>query len=483
MLRFMLAALALGSAPVSAAWHRASSSHFVIYADEDPETLRAFAQKLERFDKAVRTARGMKDPRLGDDNRLTVYVVADSTAVTKLHHGSDSSVAGFYRSRAVNAHAVVPRKVSKQAQITPDVVFFHEYAHHLMFQDFTTPMPSWLVEGFAEFYGMADVYSDGSVGLGGAPVHRGRTLRQKTNPLPFTQMLGGANPSTGMERNSLYARGWLLTHYLTFSKQRSGQLEAYLNALARGIGSADAARQAFGNVDQLEVETEKYLQADKFPYLTLPASSLPIGIVNVASLGVGGDAIMPLRLRLAAGADENKAALAAKIREVAGRYPVDALVQLTLAEAEFADGRNAAARLAGQKALSLDDKSVPAMVLIGQAVMADAKAKVAGATFAEARGWFNRANRLDPENPAPLLMFYNSFVAEGVTPTHNAISAMRYAAALAPQDLGLRLLTAKSLIAEGKKAEARIALIPIAYYPHGGRPAEEARRLLDLAAK
>ncbi len=483
MLRYVLVSVALVSAPVSAAWHRASSSHFVIYADQEPEALRAFAQKLERFDKAVRTARGMKDPTLSNGNRLTVYVVADTTAVTRLHHGSDSAVAGFYRPRAVNAHAVVPRKVSKQAQITPDVVFFHEYAHHLMFQDFTTPMPSWLVEGFAEFYAMADVNADGSVGLGGAPVHRGRTLRQKVNPLPFTQMLGGASASTGMERSSLYARGWLLTHYLTFSKQRNGQLEAYLNAMARGIAPAKAARQAFGNIDQLEVETEKYLQADKFPYLTLPATALSISTVDVVPLGAGGDAIMPLRLRLAAGADEDKAELAEKIREVAGRYRADPLAELTLAEAELAAGRNAAARITGERALSLDSQSVPAMLVVGQAIMADAQAKVEGANFAEARSWFNRANRLDPENPAPLLMFYNSFVAEGDRPTPNAIAAMRYAAALAPQDLGLRLLAAKSLIAEGKIAEARAALIPIAYYPHGGRLAEEARRLMERGRK
>ncbi len=483
MLRFILAALALFSAPVSAAWHRASSNHFVIYADEDPETLRAFAQKLERFDKAVRTARNMKDPKLGDGNRLTVYVVSDSTAVTKLHRGSNSAVAGFYRPRAVNAHAVVPRKIGKQSQITPDVVFFHEYAHHLMFQDLTTPMPSWLVEGFAEFYGMADVNSDGTVGLGGAPVHRSRTLRQRVNPLPFTQMLAAASVSTGMERNSLYARGWLLAHYLTFSKQRAGQLEAYLTAMAQGIAPAQAARQAFGNLDQLELETEKYLQADKFPYLTLPASTLPIGRVSVEPLSVGGDAIMPLRLRLAAGADENKSVLAARIREIAASFPADPFVQLTLAEAELADGRNAAARVAGEKVLSLDGKSVPAMLVIGQAIMADAKAKVAGATFPASRGWFNRANRVDPEDPAPLLMFYNSFVAEGIRPTPNAIAAMRYAAELAPQDLGLRLIVAKSLIAEGKTAEARVVLIPIAYYPHGGQLTEEARRLIDQGKK
>jgi hypothetical protein len=483
MLRTILAAMVLVATPASAAWHRASTSHFVIYADEDPAKLRAYAEKLERFDRAVRAGRAMKDPKLGAGNRLTVFVVADSTAVTRLHRGNDSRVAGFYRPRAIDAHAVVPRKINKQSQITPDAVFFHEYAHHLMFQDFTTPMPSWLVEGFAEFYSMADVNADGSVGLGGAPVHRGRTLRQRVNPLPFTQMLGGASPATGPERSSLYARGWLLAHYLTFSKSRAGQVEAYLNAMARGTTPADAARQAFGNIDQLEVETDKYLQADKFPYLTLPAASLPIGTVEVTALSAGGQEIMPLRLRLVAGMDENRVDLAARIRAIAQPFGTDPLVQLTLAEAELSVGNNTAARAAAERALAVEENYVPAMLVLGQAIMADAKATLPGATFAAARSWFNRANRIDPESPAPLLLFYNSFVAEGVRPNANAIAAMRYAAALAPQDIGLRLLVGKSLLAEGKTAEARAMLIPVAFYPHGGRLAEEARRLIDQPTK
>jgi tetratricopeptide (TPR) repeat protein len=329
---------------------------------------------------------------------------------------------------------------------------------------------------------MADINANGSVGIGGAPVHRARSLRQTNNPLPFTQMLAGANPTTGPERASLYARGWLLAHYLTFSKERAGQLDQYLALMARGASADDAARQAFGDIGQLEVETEKYLRADKFPYLTLPASAVPIGKVEVTTLSPGGQAIMPLRIRLEAGADENKADLAARIREIAAGYPADELVQLTLAEAELSVGRHAESIAAAERALKANDKSVRAMLVMGQAVQAQAKAKVVGATFTAARGWFNRANRLDPENPGPLLYFYNSFVAEGVRPTANAVAALQYASALAPQDMGLRLVAAKSLLAQGRKAEASKALIPVAYYPHGGRLSEEARRLLDQAS-
>lgn len=482
-LRYLLIGLLAATSPVQAAWQKASSPHFIIYADEEPAKLKAYAEKLEKFDRAVRAAREMKDPKLGESNRLTIFVVPDTTAVAKLMRGANPSIGGFYRVRAVNGLAVVPRNVGKEALKIADSIFFHEYAHYLMFQDFSTPMPSWLTEGFAEFYSMTDINADGSVGIGGAPVHRSRVLRQTRNPLPFSQMLAGANPKTGPERAALYARGWLLTHYLTFSKARQGQLERYLELMAAGVSAGDAAQQAFGSPNQLEVETEKYLLADKFLYLTLPASSLPIGEVRVTALSAGGQAIMPLRLRLEAGGDEDKAELARQIRAAAAPYPNDPFVQLTLAEAELADKRPAEARTAAERALAGDDKLVAAMMVMGQAIQAQAKAKVPGATFTAARGWYNRANRLDPESPGPLLYFYNSFIAEGVAPTTNAIAAMRYAGELAPQDMGLRLLMAKSYLMEGKKAEARRVIAPVAYYPHGGRLAEEARKLIEQINK
>ena len=42
-------------------------------------------------------------------------------------------------------------------------VFFHEYLHHLMLQDATAAYPTWMTEGYAEFFATAEIRSDGSV--------------------------------------------------------------------------------------------------------------------------------------------------------------------------------------------------------------------------------------------------------------------------------------------------------------------------------
>src|SRR5512139_2220501 len=120
-----------------AAWHQASSTHFVIYSDEKPERLREFATRLEKFDQAVRFARSMQDNPPGQGNRLTVFVVSNIGQVQKLSQMKDRDIAGFYTGRATGSIAFVPRKAGdgSKTDLDPDTIFFHEYSHHLMMQE------------------------------------------------------------------------------------------------------------------------------------------------------------------------------------------------------------------------------------------------------------------------------------------------------------------------------------------------------------
>ena len=293
-------------------------------------------------------------------------------------------------------------------------------------------------------------------------------------------MLGAERPRTSPERGALYARGWLLAHYLTFSPKRRGQLESYLTGMANGAAPIDAAKSAFGDLTALERETENYLRADKFPYLTLPQSQISIGNVTVEPVSPGNATIMPLLMRLKAGTDNaNRAGLAAEIRKAAMPFPRDPSVQVVLAEAELIAGDPRAAEDAADRAVAVNPRHVEALILKGRAVMARAAATQAGAGFVDARNWFMRANKVDPEDPEPLILFYHSYRAQKVQPTKNAIAALHYAASLAPQDSRLRLDNARQYLSDGETSKARKALIPLAYNPHGGSLSDEARRLIQ----
>ena len=373
--------------PASAEWQRASSPHFIIYANETPDKLRAFAQKLERFDKGVRIARSMKDPPVGDGGRLTVLVVPGAFDVRMLHPATGGNMLGFYTPRYWGSVAVVPRQLALNSSTTPETVFFHEYAHHLMFSDFTTPVPAWLVEGFAEFMSTADINPDGSVGLGGGAVHRASTLRRPDRArVPLSILLGGERLRDANERAALYARGWLLAHYLTFDTARRGQIEAYLAAIAAGRSQIDAARTVFGDLAKLDQELDAYFRADKLPYLTIPAAQVKIGAVAVEPVGTGAKDYVPLMMKVQVGVEKGqRARLAADARRFAALYPGDPQMAMILASALLYNEDFVAGDAAADRAIALNPTSAEALILKARALAGRAKSGDKAVTFANAR--------------------------------------------------------------------------------------------------
>lgn len=484
--RVLAAVVALSIGTVcEAAWQRASSAHFVIYADENPAELRSFAEKLERFDKAVRTVRGMDDPPVGDGNRLTVFVVRGDYDVQKLMHDKTGYVRGFYIPRASGSVAFVPRSSGNGSQwdLDASTVFFHEYAHHLMMQDLHTPLPPWYVEGFAEFMSTASFDRDGSVGLGNAPKHRAYSLVMGAK-LPIERLVDGSMPRTGTEAHeSLYARGWLLTHYLTFEPTRRGQLQEYVDGIAKGVAPLQSARNAFGDLKQLDHELDKYIQRPRIMMVKVAAAALTIGPIDIQSLTPGASAVLPLRIQSKRGVNSQTAEpLAMQVRTVETRYPADELVERTLAEVELDARHPDASEAAADRALKANPRSTEAMIYKGRAIAERAEKlqdPARDTAFEQARHLFVAANKIDTEDPEALMMFYRTFVMEGIRPTANAVAALHYASELAPQDKGLRMNSAMRYLADGQVKEAREALAPIAYDPHGTEMAAAARAIID----
>lgn len=492
-----LAALAL-SAPATAGWYRASSKHFVIYSDQKPETLRQFAENLEKFDGAVRAVRGMDDLPLSQGNRVTIFRLRDAAEVQRLVNDKTGFIQGFYRGRAAGSLAFVAPGESSNARpqsytgsrmvyqqpntnLGENTILLHEYSHHLMMQDLRVPYPEWLVEGFAEFMSTAQFEKDGSVGLGLPATHRLYGLLNGT-PLPLETILSGNyDKITAEQRESIYGRGWLLTHYLTFEPSRKGQLAAYLTALAAGTRPLDAARQSFGDLEALDRDLEVYLNRTKLRYVRVTGSSA-VAPVQITPLSAGASAVLPLLIEVKNGVPANAAeGLAAKVRAVEALYPGDELIETTLAEAELDANHPESAEAAADRAARANPNNTEAIILKGRGIAAraaTAEGTSRHALYEQARRTFIAANKIDAEDPESLMEFYLTFPREGIRPSDNAIAALHYASDLAPQDLGLRMNSAMQYLDAGKTADARRALIPIAYDPHGEDFAQTARDMI-----
>nr|NUR37403.1 hypothetical protein [Sphingomonas sp.] len=482
-MRFLLASLtavaaAALSTPASANWNVAKSRHFVIYADYSADRLRDFATRLEKYDQAVRAVMHYDDPPLGDGNRLTVFVMPTTSAVQKLAGDKSGFVAGFYLPRVSGSAAFVPKWMHNSGEsgdMTEATVFFHEYAHHLMFADLEGVYPEWLVEGFAEFMETAQFDKDGSVLLGTAPQFRAWGLARGQS-IPLKDLLAGnyntakMNPS---EREaSLYGLAWLLTHYLYMSDSRPGQMRRYLELLSSGTAPLPAAQQAFGDLDRLDHDVKAYKEQHNILAMKIPAQKAQAGPVDVQPMSDGAAAVILLRAQSKRGVNEKTAEpLAVEVRAVEARYPGDQLVEVTLAEAELDSGHPDAALAAAERSLKTNPRDTEAMILKGRAIQERAR-KAAGddrtKLFDAARAMFSAANRIDTEDPEALFEYYRSFQFQNMRPPQDAIAALHYASDLAPQDFGVRMNSAVAYLNEGKLDDARMALAPVAYSPHAG---------------
>jgi hypothetical protein len=489
MLRKTLLALTaslLAAGTAQAEWHEATSKHFTVYADDSPERIKAFTERMERFNIAVRVLRNAKEVDRGSASRVTIFQVGSIDEIEKL---SRPGVGGFYIPRASGSTAFVPRSSGGRNgsyDVSSQRVLMHEYSHHVMFNDWPeAAFPKWYIEGLAEFNSTAMFRDDGSVIFGAPPLDRdyGTTM---VSAMPASRLLK-VDPGklTGAESYALYSRGWLLAHYLTFDAERRKQLAKYIVDINAGVPAAEAGR-VFGDPESLDAKMNSYLKRPKFASIQLPADQLPIGDVSVRKLTPAEAAIMPVRIRSTAGVNEKAAAQVVLLaRTAAAPYPNDAAVQNALAEAEYDVKNYAAAEAAAGRALSADPKSVHAALYRGmalEAIAVDAKSKDS-AQWAAVRRAYLDANKIDPENAEALIRYYGSYAAQGIAPTKNAADGMLYAYLLAPFSYEARMNAGRIYLERGNAEKAKQALLPVTVGENAGESADELRAVLATLDK
>ena len=244
----------------------------------------------------------------------------------------------------------------------------------------------------------------------------------------------------------------------------------------------DAARTAFGDLKQVDRELNGYLQRGRMKYVKLAGTKFQPTVITVRPLSEGASKVIMLRVQSKRGVDNKTAEpLAAQVRAIEAQFPGDELVEVTLAEAEIDAGHVDASEAAADRVLKANPENAKGLIFKGRAIAERSKGlggEARHSGFEGARHLFIAANKIDTEDPEPLMLFYSSFVIEGIRPTANAIAALHYASDLAPQDEAVRMTSAAAYLADGKPAEARHALTPIAYDPHGGKLAALAQAMI-----
>lgn len=488
-MRWALVALALlAGTPARATWLRAETRHFIVYEDARDAEVRGLASDLERFDGFVRLFHSAAEVDGAESNKLSVYVVSDVDAVQRLC-GKCPTVYGFYEGRASGSVAFSPRATPKGIwsddpnRLGAQTVLFHEYGHHFLLGNYLFAYPAWFSEGYAEFVSTMKIAD--KVTIGGAAQHRAYGLILGPR-LPASALFDPQSRKTlnDAEVEALYGRGWLLTHWIMFDKDRRAKFQHYLRALNDGTPSLKAATDAFGDLKALDHELDRYLHQSKLPAMILDRSRVPEPVVTIALLSEGAQAMIRFRLVSTRGVDHDAAvSLFRKAAPVAERFPADPVAQGWFSEIAADAGEEAAAARAVERTLVADPKSTQGLTYAAMLAMRGAAKSKTVADWDAARHAIVRANRVDPDRALPLVLFYSTFEAQAITPRKSAVVGLYRAQELVPQDPSVRVLAARQLIRDGDLPAARRMLAPLAYNPHAPTDNPASRAMARLDAK
>lgn len=470
------ALLMLAPAAARAEWREAETAHFRIYGDRGESQLIRFAQRLEGLDSLLH--RATAKPDVTDPTKVRVILLGTVQQVQRAYHGYSRNIAGFYTVN-IEGPIAVSALTQENADVSPDVILFHEYAHHFMLEYFPATYPAWYIEGFAEIASTATL--DGGKMTYGKASNRGYSLTS-SRWIPIPQLIG-ATYASFPEDADFYGEAWLLAHYLTFSGKRPGQLRKYLDALASGVPNAAAATAAFGDLDELSREVHGYMNADSFTYHSVPIALPAAETIRIRTVSAGEGDLMEETASLAYGlSKEEMTAYLAGLTAKVERYPTDPYALQLLADAEYQAEDYAASRKAVDRLLAVAPESLAGRVRKGMILLDDAESldgTQREAKVAEARVLFAAANRSSVNDPAPLVAYYRSFLVAGERPPAQAIMGLEQAVGTVPADEGPRMMLVNQLVHDGRLADAIYYLQPIAYDPHRGKGRNQALEMID----
>lgn len=496
MKRFSLSAIATGlfavtmiAPPAQAEWRVAETENFIYYSEAPPEELRETVGRMQIFDKLVRGLTGNTRPP--SPLKVVIYEVADMDEVNKTFPFPSQGVGGYYNSTTQGPFLVTFRnnlrtsgksmlKTNQESRAWGPQVRQHEYLHHYMYQYFNTNYPSWYSEGFAEYYGTMAFPEPNVIEIGHAPFFRVDAIRSGSWLHVEKLLTAKSYADVGDSLGLLYAEGWLLTHLASSKPERGEQLTAYLNAVAAGTPYDKAAKDAFGDLDQLDRDLRKHLNG--FQALRMSLKPQDNSSIRVQELGAMESELMRYQIRLYSGYEygdlPNIISFVEKIRAQQPDNLMGLRVQVQLEN--LADKHQDALKTA-TRLLALQPGDMTGLTHLGIAQAGVLTPQSDDAVWEAARASLREAITASATAVEPRVALFQTYLDQGVMPSDEAQNQMVIAFKLLPSNDDIRYLLARDFEQRDFIEDAIKVIKPAAFGSFDGDEKEKARREKRLA--
>ncbi len=456
-------------------WVEIRSAQFVVTSDGGEKTARRVLDQFEQVRRVFQAT--MPNPRFSTGIPIQIFAARNSDSFAKLFPEFPANsrrvqpgglfIAGpekIFIGMRTNAPGKVPYERVYQAYAS--LVLKHSYRR----------LPPWLEEGYTNVYGSLTLTGKGARLGKTDPDDMSVLYESPLLPLDIVFHVNHGSPylSGGEKHTVFYAESRALVHFFLTDPQFASAkpLDRYIAQVEKGADALQAARQVFGDLNQLRNRLEAYVKRIKAP---------PADILETGETDSGGAArtLSPAELEARLGAF-----MAARGRRSNARFKLeDALMQ----DPALADAEQSLGFLSLQerhldeadkhfaRALQLNPND--ALSYYGQGLVALARAGQSGPPPATLAAAFEKSVSLNP-NFAPAWDNLASIYSQRDDTMQKALTDAQRAAALAPGNSEYHLQVAEILDRLGRKEDARKAAAEVQASSSDRKTAERAGDLL-----
>lgn len=465
-------------------WCEIQTARFTLVSDLKPKRLQPIADDLLRFHAVAETLvpqdTSMRLPP------LTVFAFKSASLLRstfKVQSVSGLSLASHDRFTLVYGPRYGKRSLSSATA-------FHEYSHYLMLARPARQYPLWYVEGLASLLSTMEFPELNTARVGIVLPRRlraatsssmtGNRKRYRNYNLPLDQIVNQRHAMEPGEvdylRIRVYARSWILIHYLMYGHQAgfpdySEKIDRILARIDAGTSGSEAIESELGvQLDDLERDLASYTE-----HRPMPSSVVGFAISDA----VRSNRCLSkneVRILLANSTATRNPALARKLLEktlVSDPNNADVLIGLSRV-----DATNAAALT--ERALLLAPENASVLIRMAELSMQNCKAGQAPAcqdNWHTAVGYYRAALQRAPERADAALGLGRLYLLMGNPDV--ALPLLEKALTLSPWQTQIHLYLGRAAAATGNVVRARLHLSRAAnWHPElSGR--QRARSALD----
>jgi hypothetical protein len=474
--------------PANAAdtWVQVSSPHFGVVSNAGEKRSREVAWQFEQIRAAmIAIWPWMK----GDLDRPVLVVAAKDENTMKLLapqywekggriHPDSVFVTGLDRHYiALRADA----RAEDTDAINPFYASYWSYSALLLDASFDNDLPLWLRDGLAGVLSNT-IVRENEIRFGMAPPWYLRTISSQSRlrlPQLFTTTRTDTYYRDSATRDQFAAQTWALLHYWLFDPEmgKSGKLDTVIRAMAEGTAALDAVRQAYGDLEPIELAYMRHVQKPILPYsrfkteTKVAQSSFSSRTLSDADSANARAALLAAMSRPA----EARALLAEgrKAGEAAAGYDVEALLAAR-------DDNNAAMKAALLKAEQLGTTNFYSLYRLAL-LEAPQNDDAAASAVAEAR--LRKVVELNALHVGAHATLANVLASGPAEKRAQAVPIAQQAVKLSPRDSFARSALARSLWNAGQRdaatGQARLAVT----LAQSDRERQQAQQMLDFFVK